>query len=149
MISLKKSSAISSAAMTMSVVFIVLCFFSIDNSRLSILRSKQSLQLSQLGSTSIAPDNLPLAADIFRTSIPVQDHDFPIDSLTRLPAWTTLQSTLSAYKDRLKLLDTQNRELDHRLQQRSMQTSFAALGAILISLLLRVFVRLGGRRQAA
>jgi hypothetical protein len=117
-------------------MFFILCLVSIDNSRLGSLRSKHSTQLSQLGLTSIAPDNLPRAADTLRTSIPAQDRDFPIDELTRLPAWTTLQSTLSAYTERLKLLNAQNRELDHRLQQRSLWTAWVALGVIISNVLL-------------
>ena len=108
----------------------VLCLFSIENSRLATLRSKQGIQLSELGTTSIAPDNLPRAAELFRTSLPVQDHEFPVENMTRLPAWSTLQSTLSAYAERLKLLDAQRNEIDRHLQQRALWTSLAALAFI-------------------
>jgi hypothetical protein len=134
--SLKKPLWLSAAATATWAIFIVLCAVSIDDSRIGTLRSKQGLQLSKLGSTSIAPDNLPRAADLLRTSIPVQNRDFPIAALTQLPAWSTLQNTLSAYAERLKLLDAQNRELDQHLQKRSLWTAFAALVAILINVLL-------------
>lgn len=134
--SLKKPLWLSGAATATWAIFIVLCAVSIDDSRIGSLRSKQSLQLSKLGPTSLAPDNLPLAVDLLRTSIPVQNHDFPIAALTQLPAWSTLQNTLSAYAERLKLLDAQNRELDQHLQKRSLWTAFAALVAILINVLL-------------
>jgi hypothetical protein len=132
-----------------SAIFIVLCFVGMDDSRIASLRSRQSLQLSKLGTTSIAPDNLPRAADLLRTSIPVQDHAFPIDTLTRLPAWTTLQNTLSAYAERLKVLDAQNRELDHHLQKRALWTAFAALGVIIVNLLLALSMRGSGSRNDA
>jgi hypothetical protein len=129
------------AATATWAVFIVLCLVSIDNSRLSILSSKQRIQLSQLGLASIAPDNLPRAAEIFRTSLPVQDHQFPVNEMTRLPAWSTLQGTLSAYAQRLKLLDAQQQELDRHLQQRSLLTTDGMLASIIAAAILSVLSR--------
>ena len=148
--SLKKSLWLSGAATATWAIFIVLCLVGIDNARIGTLRSKQGLQLSKLGTSSIAPDNLPRAADLLRTSVPVQNRDFPIEALTQSRAWTTLQNTLSAYAERLKLLDAQNRELDHRLQKRSLWTDFAALGAIIINgLLLMLLKRRSGSSNNA
>jgi hypothetical protein len=127
------------AATTALAVSMVLCLFAISDSRLGILRSKQSLQYSELGLTSIAPDNLPRAAEIFRTSIPKQDSDFPIERMTSLPAWNTLNSTLSDYAERLKLLDTQRKEIDRAFQKRSSWTSWAALVSIFAALFLLQF----------
>jgi hypothetical protein len=124
---MKNRTWIRHAATATWAVFMVLCLFSIENSRLGTLRSKQSIQLSELGLTSIAPDNLPRAAEIFRTTLRAQDHEFPVENMTRLPAWSTLQSTLSAYAERLKLLDAQRDEIDRHLQQRTLWTSWAAL----------------------
>jgi hypothetical protein len=132
-------------------MFMVLCCFAIESSTIGIMRTRQRTEITQLGSTSIAPDNLPLAAEMFRTSIPVQDPSFPVDSMTRLPAWKTLQATLDAYRARLKLLDAHNAELDHRLQSRSIFISIAALVMVLANLVVVLIHRWrsGGATRAA
>jgi len=132
---------VTGAATAAWAAFMVLCLVSIDNSRLSIRLSRQHIQLSQLGTASIAPDNLPLATEIFRTSLLVQDHQFPVNEMTHLSAWCTLQGTLSAYAERLKLLDVQRQEINHHLQQRSLLTSGAALASIIATLILSVLSR--------
>jgi hypothetical protein len=133
---MKNRNWITHAVTGTSAVFIVLCLFSVENSRLGTLRSQQSLQLSQLGSASIAPENLPRAADLFLTSLRVQDHEFPVENMTRLPAWSTLQSTLSAYAERLKLVNANSNEIDRHLQQRSLWTALGALAFIVANLVL-------------
>jgi len=143
-----KSQWLWTAYMTMAAVAIVLSFFSIADSRLSSLRSKQNSQLSQLGIISVAPDGLPLAAMGLVVNVRVQDRDFPIDELTQLPAWSTLQTTLSAYAERLKLLDAQGRELDERLRQRSQWTSWASFAAIFAYLVFVALAVIAQRRTA-
>jgi hypothetical protein len=121
----------------------VFSLFTIDNSRVASLRSKQSIQLSQLGhNSSIAPDNLPLAAEIFRLRLQSQDADFAVERMTSLPAWSTFQSTLSAYAERLKLLNTQSEEIDRHLQERSSWTTNAALASFIAFLFLSQISRL-------
>jgi hypothetical protein len=131
----------------MLLVFFVLFAFHYNNSEIATLRAEQSMRLSQLGLTSISPENLPRAAETLRKSVPVQDARFPIDDLTRLPAWATSKDTLTAYADRLKLMDAQSQELDKILQQRARWTSLGTLGVSVVALLLLFGQFTWGRKQ--
>ena len=143
---LKNADRLSNATTAARLIFIVMCLYSIDNSELSILRSEQGLQRSQLGSASIAPDNLPLAGEMLRTRLSAPDRDVLGENLSKELAWTTLQSTLSAYAARLKLLDKQSEELDHRLQQRSQLTTWAMLVVVVAGVVLQSLKRMQDSR---
>lgn len=155
----------SKAATAMAAAFLVLCFFSIADSRLENLRTKQSIQLSQLDFSITAREDVPRPVEPFRSNIQLANGNLPLDDNTRLSAWATSESKISAYLDRLKrvedqkrkvedklatsterlkLLDVQRRELDHHFQQRSRWTFLAILGCVLGS---AVFSRLSKRRN--
>jgi hypothetical protein len=134
----KTSSRLQVAIASTLAVFIVLCLCNVVDSQFSTLRSRHGIALSQLGSASIAPENLPRSAELALASIAVENHEFPINDLRRSSAWAALTTTLSAYEQRLKLLNAQNVEWDHVLQQRSLWTGCAALGVICLNLALLI-----------
>jgi hypothetical protein len=139
---------VSAASTACSAIFIVLCLISISDSKLGILRSKQGMQLSQLGSVSIAPENLPAAGKTLRLRLAAENHDAEVGNASRELAWMTFQNTLSAYAERLKLLDRQSEELDNRLQRRSLWISLAALAAILANSLLLAFQKAAQKKAS-
>jgi len=76
------------------------------------------------------PDNLLLAANTFQEKVRLEARDFPAEKLGQLKAWKELQRTLVTYSGqlrrlnaRLKLLETQDAELDRQLQQRMSLTN--------------------------
>ncbi len=133
----RKSDRLFWAFMVGVLAFITTCFLSMSYSQLFSLRMKQSGQLIKL-STSISPDNLPLAGEIFQTGIAVEASDFPVEKMVRLKAWKTLQGTLAAYAERLKLLQAQSEELDRQLQRRMLWSSYVAVGWSFFTLVLTV-----------
>lgn len=137
----KKRGWIETANMCVLTAFCVFSFWSVSDSRLSILRSRQSIELTKLGLTSIAPENLPRAAEIFQSSVAVEAPGFPTEQMTRLEAWKELQGTLSAYAERLKVLNAQGEELNRQLQQgrdwRSYLTLALAIGMMVLTVMNR------------
>jgi hypothetical protein len=141
----------SKAATAMAAAFLVLGVFAIADARLETLRSKHAIQLSQLD-FSIAREDLPRPPEPFRNDIQLATGNPPLDDNTRLSASGTSPSRVSTYLDRLKrvddqkrkvedklaasterlkLLDSQRRELDRHFQQRSRWTFLAMLGCLL------------------
>jgi hypothetical protein len=129
-------------------MFMVLCFVSMNNSRLHIICSKQRRELSQLGPATIAPDNLTGALGTFHARVQVQDRSFPIETLTELPAWTELKGKLEAYTERLKLLQAHDEKVEDYLLHRSEWTSHAMLGAILANLAAAILKRRNARQPS-
>jgi hypothetical protein len=71
--------------------------------------SKSSLRLSKLDIVSIAPDNLKSAPELFRLKLKVESQNFPVEEMMKTKSWGELQSTVSAYTQRLKLIENHNR----------------------------------------
>jgi hypothetical protein len=142
----EKSSRLSHAATAASTMLIVLSLVSIDNSRLGILHAKQETELANLSLDSISPENLAKAPESLRLRIVVEDRDFPVKELMQLPAWTTLQTQLSGYAERMKLMRSQQREIGRQLSLRHLWTAIAALVAAMIGLLVHRRIRSRARQ---
>jgi hypothetical protein len=119
------------------LAFIVMGLIHTKDSKISNLRSQQR-QLMESKLKTDPPDNLLLAADTFQEKVHMEARDFPAEKMGQLKAWKELQRTLLAYSyqlrllnARIKLLETQDAELDHQLQQRMHLTGRIRLAWII------------------
>jgi len=74
-----------------------------------IVNSISSSRVSKLGIVSIAPENLNRALESFRLNLIVESRDFPTEEMMNTKSWGEFQSTVSAYAQRLELIENQNR----------------------------------------
>ena len=100
---LNKSNWSSNGYVIFTTLFFVFGFIFMEN-------SKSSLRLSKLDIVSIAPDNLKSAPELFRLKLKVESQNFPVEEMMKTKSWGELQSTVSAYAQRLKLIENRNRE---------------------------------------
>jgi hypothetical protein len=108
MISAKKSNWISHGSTVFSTLFFVFCACSIVDTRFGLQVSKLDRQGRERGMpTTVAPKNLGRAPEMFRLSLRVESRDFPTEEMTKTKAWSELQNTVTAYAQRLELMDSQ------------------------------------------
>ena len=98
-----KSDLTAKGSAIFATMFFVLCGFSIYDSR-------SSIEVSELGLESIAPDNLRRTPKIFQLTLQAESSGFPVDDMTKTKAWKDLERSTDAYSDRLELLEGQNRQ---------------------------------------
>jgi hypothetical protein len=142
MISAKKANWISHGSTAFSTLFYVFCVFCIVDVILSLQVSKLDRQGREHGMpTTIAPKNLEGAPEMFRLSLRVESRDFPTEEMTKMKAWSELQNTVTAYAQRLELMDSQE-------SKRSLVTVglylLSAIGVFVFSIL----DRRNGRQEA-
>jgi hypothetical protein len=137
----KKSDRLGPATTVGTIAFIILCYFSIQNSQLLILHSNQSIERIRSKPAMYAPDNLASAAESLQVSIPVEAPDFPVEKMVRLKAWKELQDKLLGYSKYLKLLEAQDLELNRRFQRQMLRSSYISLAWIIGILVLTLLYR--------
>ena len=137
-LALMESKHASRAADVLLGMFVALTLVSVADSSISVMRSKQSMQLMGTDHDDSVPDNLLGDADIFE--IYLGHVGSPAEELTRSREWEEFRRHLLGYARRLKLMDAQNDEIDRRLREQELWISFASLGTIALSL---VFSKLG------
>jgi hypothetical protein len=124
---LNKSYWLSNGCVIFSTLFFVFCFIGIEN-------SISSIRVTKLGIVSIAPENLNRSLESFRLSLIVESRDFPAEEMVKTKSWGKLKSTVSAYAQRLELIENQNR-------RRSITVSclylFSAIGMATFAILNR------------
>jgi hypothetical protein len=135
------SKSLAKAGAAASAVFIVLCLVSIDDSQISMFRSRQDFELMRLERPTISRENLRDSEALLGQRLALEHPGIPQDAITSLPAWAEWRSTITAYDARLKLREEQSRELDRRLQRRSLWTSWTALAVIVASVIFRTLSR--------
>lgn len=99
---LSKSQWLSNGYSIFSTLFIVFALMSIAN-------SYSYIRLSRLGLVSIAPENLKSAPESFSLRLKVESFDFPVEEMVKSKSWGELQSDVSAYAQRLELIENENR----------------------------------------
>ena len=118
------TSKIGAAQHAMTAIFFVLC-------GLSILQSLQSIEMSKLGGTSIAPENLRRAGESFQIGLAVDLKDMPDYTATR--SWRELNEELDAYATRLELHTTHQRRMQFIIMIAYMVSGFGMAGLSIVS----------------
>ena len=95
-----KEQWVSKGHIVLSTVFFVLCAFFIFDC-LS--------QTRVIESGAAAPGVLERAPESFRLRLRAESGSFPVEEMTKTEAWSELQKKVSAYAQRLELLQQQNR----------------------------------------
>ena len=94
-------------------LFMAGCLLSIVLSTFGTKRSKFELELMGPGlSNTVAPQNLASAPESFRLSLRVEAPDVAVEEITQTKAWADLQESVSAYAQRLELMERQKRYVD-------------------------------------
>jgi len=124
---LNKSNWSSYGYVIFSTLFIVFALIFIENS-ISFSR------VLRLCSDSIAPENLKSAPELFRLKLKVESKNFPVEEMMKTKSWGELQSTVSAYAQRLKLIENRN---SLRSTIESSLYLFSAIGMAIFALINR------------
>jgi len=91
--------------------YYIFCALFMAGCLLTIVYAEFGIELSRLGLTSIAPENLARAPKSFWLALRVEAPDVALEEMTKTKAWTNLQEKVSAYAERLELLERQRRVL--------------------------------------
>ena len=101
-------------------LFLVLCGLSIRN-------SKNSTKLSELGLTSIAPQNLLSSAESLRLGLAVETDNKSTEIISGSKSWAQHEKRLTAYTERLELLEEQRRKQSGLISKLSVASSLSML----------------------
>jgi len=85
--------------------------FSTKLSEFSLDLTDLSLERSESGLSTIAPENLARAPESFRRHLQQEAPHLSVEEMTKTRAWSTLQEDVSAYAQRLELLERQMRDI--------------------------------------
>lgn len=94
---------------------------------LSISESKASLRITELGTESIAPQNLRTLPRTFELNLQSEAPSFPIEEMTTSQSWINLQDKVAAYAERLEVMGAQNRIRQERISYCTLVSSFGMI----------------------
>lgn len=119
-------------AYTLTFCLTLILFCSI----LGTITSKFGTQLSefalaqgQIGSSTVAPENLASVPESFRLSLRVEAPTVPVEEMTKTRAWSELQETASRYAKRLDLMERQMLEIRYGQMRLSNWVSGVAIAS--------------------
>ncbi|MBK1833573.1 hypothetical protein [Roseibacillus ishigakijimensis] len=79
---------------------------------MSILDMRDNTELSNLGTTNTAPENLRRSAESLRLGLAVEIGSQTAGQVSSSESWADLEDKLSSYSQRLELLEDQKRKRD-------------------------------------
>ena len=98
----------------------------------SIVNTRQSMRVAEIGFGTISPQNLRTSIGLFRSSIAAELPAFPVEQLVSSKSYKAHEAILAAYTVRLELLEHQNRDRGLWLSRLSLA---AVVGLVITSLL--------------
>jgi hypothetical protein len=147
MMSMTKANWPSYGYSVISTLFITFCILSIVESKFCIRFSQFSMERSKLGLISIAPENLAGAPESFWYKLRVEAPDVAAEEMTKTKAWSRLQEQVSAYAQRLELMERQSEDIEEHFMRLSTWTSWLTLALAVGMAALAILMNRKGRED--